>query len=71
VPEDVLREKLLVAFDLFEAGLDMRRQQLRRAYPDESDTEIERRLTEWLHDRPGAPHGDSAGRVGSWPRSSP
>jgi hypothetical protein len=71
VAEDVLREKLLVAFDLFEAGVDMMRQQLRRAYPAESEAEIERRVTEWLHHRPGALHGDSAGRVGTWPRSSP
>ncbi|HKE17219.1 MAG TPA: hypothetical protein VKB80_20235 [Kofleriaceae bacterium] len=68
---DALREKLLAAFDLFEAGVDLMRQRLRRMHPDETADEIEKRLAEWLHDRPGAEHGDAVGRAGSWPRSSP
>jgi Rv0078B-related antitoxin len=54
VSADVLRERLLVALELFEAGVDMMRQQLRRTYPNESEAQIERRMTQWLHHRPGA-----------------
>ena len=60
--------KLRLAFDLFDAGLDMMRQTLRRRYPDESDAEIERRVDRWLHERPGAEDGDAPGRRVPWPR---
>lgn len=49
--------------DLFETGLDLMRQNLRRRHPDASDQEIERRLQHWLHARPGAEHGDGVGRL--------
>jgi Rv0078B-related antitoxin len=65
-----MRAKLLAAFDLFEAGVDLMRQRLRRQYPDETDREIERRIGAWLRERPGAEHGDGVGRVVSWPRRS-
>lgn len=48
--------------DLFEAGVAMKRQSLRRSHPEASEGEIERRLQHWLHERPGAEHGDSPGR---------
>ena len=48
--------------DLFEAGVAMKRQSLRRSHPDATDEEIERRLRHWLHERPGAEYGDSPGR---------
>ena len=48
--------------DLFDAGLSLMRQNLRRSHPDASDDEIERRLGEWLADRPGAELGDCPGR---------
>ena len=48
--------------DLFETGVAMKRQSLRRSHPDASEEEIERRLRHWLHERPGAEHGDSPGR---------
>ena len=48
--------------DLFEAGVAMKRQSLRRSHPDASEEEIERRLRRWLHERPGAEYGDSPGR---------
>jgi hypothetical protein len=38
------------------------RQNLRRRHPDESEEAIERRLTEWLHTRPGAEWGDAWGK---------
>lgn len=55
-------EKLVVALDLAEVGYEMMHENLRRRHPDASDDEIQRLLTEWLHDRPGAEHGDGVGR---------
>jgi hypothetical protein len=48
--------------DLFETGLGLMRQNLRRDRPDATDQEIERRLNQWLQDRPGAAFGDCPGR---------
>lgn len=54
-------EKLSLAFELFESGIDIMRQNLRRRYPAEAPDEIEARLEIWLRTRPGAEHGDAAG----------
>ena len=43
--------------DLFTAGVDLMRQNLRRNYPEADDDEIDRRLRQWLHDRPGEAPG--------------
>jgi hypothetical protein len=59
-----MRERLRLAFDLHEAGVSMMRARLRREHPDASPEAIERLLGEWLRTRPGAPHGDAAGRPG-------
>jgi len=48
--------------DLFSTGLDLMRQNLRRDYPDADDDEIDQRLRQWLHQRPGAASGDGEGR---------
>lgn len=55
-----------LAFDLFEAAEALMRQNLKRAFPHASEEEIERKLVEWLQDRPGAPHGDAPGTPRSW-----
>lgn len=60
-------EKLRIAFELFEAGLALMRQNLRRRHPEESEAEIDARLSAWLRERPGAEHGDAEGRPGGWP----
>ena len=49
--------------DLFQTGVDLMRQNLRRHHPDSSEAEIDERLHEWLLDRPGAESGDCAGRA--------
>jgi hypothetical protein len=49
-------------FDLFETGLDLMRQNLRRRHPEAGDEQLERLLREWLLDRPGAESGDCPGR---------
>jgi hypothetical protein len=61
-------EKLRTTFELFEAGEELMRQNLRRTHPGESDVEVERRLGRWLRERPGAEAGDATGRLVSWPR---
>lgn len=63
-----MARRLRLAFDLFDAGVDMMRQSLRRRFPDATDAEIQRRIDAWLHDRPGAEDGDASGRRVAWPR---
>jgi hypothetical protein len=60
-------QRFRIALDLYEAGEKMMRQKLRRQLPDADENEIERRLIEWLHHRPGAEHGDCTGRPVDWP----
>lgn len=56
-------EALRSAVDLFEIGLEIRRQNLRREYPEATEEELDERLRRWLHHRPGAELGDCPGRV--------
>jgi hypothetical protein len=53
--------RLEAALELFDSGVDLMRQNLRRRYPSDSAEEVERRLSGWLSERPGALHGDSSG----------
>ena len=55
-------EAFRTALDLFEAGVALQRQNLRRQYPAARDEEIDRRLGRWLRHRPGAEDGDGSGR---------
>ena len=57
-----MAEAFRTTLDLFETGVAMKRQSLRRSYPHAGDEEIEQRLQQWLLDRPGAEHGDCPGR---------
>ena len=57
-----IAEAFRTTLDLFETGVDLMRQNLRREHPDETEDEIDRRLNEWLHHRPGAEFGDCPGR---------
>jgi hypothetical protein len=57
-----IADALRTTFDLFDAGVNLMRQNLRRRHPDANDQEIERRLREWLRHRPGAEAGDCTGR---------
>jgi hypothetical protein len=52
-----------MTLDLFDAGVQMMRQNLRRQDPDADEQEIDRRLSMWLRARPGAEHGDCSGRA--------
>jgi hypothetical protein len=65
-----LARKLKVTFDLQRFGIAMMRQNLVRRHPGEDDAQIDARLRDWLHHRPGAEYGDAVGRPGSWPRKA-
>lgn len=55
-------QRIRHAFDLYEAGVSMRRAALRREHPDADEARIAGLLREWLHTRPGAEFGDAVGR---------
>jgi hypothetical protein len=59
--------RLRVALELFETGVEMKRQKLRRDHPGLGDHEIEARVGAWLRERPGAEFGDCVGRRVAWP----
>jgi len=59
-------ERLRMALDLYPVGVDLQRQRLRRAHPDESDEQIEARLLSWRL-REGEPC-DGEGKTIPWPR---
>ena len=50
--DEARARRLRTALDLADSGIELRRAQLRRKFPDESDEEISERLGNWLHDRP-------------------
>jgi len=55
-------KRLRLALDLFAAGEQLMKANLRRRHPGASDADIEAKLRAWLAHRPGAEHGDSPGR---------
>ena len=61
--------RLRIAFDLFEAGCEIMKQNLRRRHPDLSADVLHAKFVTWLQHRPGAMNGDAPGRRGVWPRS--
>jgi hypothetical protein len=61
-PATTPAERLRIALDLHDAGVEVMRQNLRRRHPGAGEQEIERLLLAWLHERPGAEHGDAVGR---------
>jgi hypothetical protein len=58
--------KLRIALEMFGLGESMMRQNLRRAYPAASESEIEAKLSAWLRERPGAEFGDAPGKIRSF-----
>lgn len=61
-------QPLDVVDEMFDLGVEMRRQRARREVPEADAAAIEAIVTEWMLARPGAPIGDSAGTAGTWPR---
>ncbi len=62
-PEVLARMDL--AFDLYEAAEEMKRQNLRRRNPEATEEEIEQGIQEWLARGPGSRARDEHERVGS------
>lgn len=52
---------LRVALDLFETGVALMRENLRRQHPHADEDELTRRLATWLQHRAGAETGDADG----------
>jgi hypothetical protein len=57
--------KLWSACDLFDSGVAMMRETLRRKLPAAPERAIADALDAWLRERPGAEHGDAPGVCGS------
>lgn len=57
-----LADAFRMTLGLFETGVDLMRQNLRRTHPGSGEEEIERLLNDWLLHRPGAEAGDCPGR---------
>lgn len=58
---DTLGARLRAALELADAGVDLMRQNLRRAHPEASAAEIDAMLIAWLDRRTGAGTGDCPG----------
>ena len=60
--------RLRIALELHELGVEMQRQRLRRERPQLTEAGLDRALRDWLHERPGAEHGDAPGKPSHRPR---
>jgi len=56
-------EAFRATLDLFQTGVDLMRQNLRRSHPEASADDIQRLLRDWILQRPGAESGDCPGRT--------
>lgn len=63
MPVTTPSERLRLALDMVEVGVQMTRARLRREHPGWTDDQVESALREWLRGRPGAEFGDCPGRV--------
>ena len=61
-------ERLEYALEMWDDGVCIMRESLRRRSPAASAAEIEASLDAWLTTRSGAEHGDGDGVVVAWPR---
>lgn len=50
--EERLRKRFLIAVELAETGIAIKRQNLRRKHPDATEDEIDRMLRDWRRRRP-------------------
>jgi hypothetical protein len=50
----LLADAFRATLELFDSGLALMRQNLRRQFPDAAEAEIDQRLERWLRVRPGA-----------------
>lgn len=59
---EIVQTRFRVAVDLHRTGVTIMRQNLRRRFREDSESEITERLSAWLRQRPGAEQGDGVGR---------
>ncbi len=64
-----MAERLQLALDMHETGVELMRARLRREHPDADEAALDAMLTRWLRQRPGAEFGDSAGSPRPWTKS--
>jgi hypothetical protein len=56
-------EAFRATLDLFQTGVDLMRQNLRRRHPEAAGDDIERLFRKWMLERPRAESGDCPGRA--------
>lgn len=61
--EETAEDRLRLAFEMFEFGVDMQKKKLQRLHPDKSEEELDNMLAWWLQCPPSSPVGDCVGRV--------
>jgi hypothetical protein len=66
--DTVIADRMRLTLDLIDLTERMLRQKLRRKHPTATNGELDRMVGEWRRERPGAEHGDAAGRPIPWPR---
>jgi Rv0078B-related antitoxin len=59
---EAVAQAFRATLDLFQTGVDLMRQSLRRRHSEATEEDIERLLQAWLLERPGAEAGDCPGR---------
>ena len=57
-----VQQRMRMTIELFETAQQIMRQNLRRRFPALGAAEIEQKLIEWRHHRPGAEFGDGVGK---------
>ena len=62
LPAGTVQQRTRTTIELFETAQRIMRQNLRRRFPDLDAGEIEHKLMEWRHHRPGAEFGDGVGK---------
>ncbi len=67
---DIAVVRLMMALEMRTLGVAMMRQTLKRRFPDDTADDLERRMSLWLRNPPGAKAGDADGESAEWPRKS-
>lgn len=69
VADSDVAARLRAAFELYDLGIAMMRQNLRRQFAGDTDAQIRQRLLDWRLRRSDAPVGDGHGRAVPFPRT--
>ena len=69
-PPSTPAQRLRMSLAMYEDGLAIEREKLRRQHPNASEAELSDLLAAWLHSRPMAPDGDCTGVPRQWDPAS-